>query len=64
MIVNSSRGGGSKDTWVLSDGRPEAVPASVDAERPTLPEMPAIPHSSWTGQEQQQQQARTERRGR
>ena len=22
MIVNSSRGGGSKDTWVLSDGRP------------------------------------------
>ena len=30
MIVNSSRGGGSKDTWVLSDGRPEAVPGSFD----------------------------------
>ena len=63
MIVNSSRGGGSKDTWVLSDGRPEAVPGSFDPSA-NLPEMPAIPHSSWTGQEQQQQQARTERRGR
>ncbi|MET0926026.1 MAG: circularly permuted type 2 ATP-grasp protein [Solirubrobacterales bacterium] len=63
MIVNSSRGGGSKDTWVLSDGRPEAVPGSFDPST-NLPEMPAIPHSSWTGQEQQQQQGRTERRGR
>ena len=37
MIVNSSRGGGSKDTWVLSEGGPEPVPSlrrgSADAAR-------------------------------
>jgi uncharacterized circularly permuted ATP-grasp superfamily protein len=57
MIVNSSRGGGSKDTWVLSEGGPEVVPTSGEGP-PTLPDMPALPHSTWTGQEQQQQQAR------
>jgi uncharacterized circularly permuted ATP-grasp superfamily protein len=56
MIVNSSRGGGSKDTWVLSAGGPEAVPAPAGSTGP-IPDMPEIPHSSWTGQEQQQQQA-------
>jgi uncharacterized circularly permuted ATP-grasp superfamily protein len=60
MIVNSSRGGGSKDTWVLSEGGPEAVPVFGPGEGGRiLPEMPAIPHSTWTGQEQQQQQARS-----
>jgi uncharacterized circularly permuted ATP-grasp superfamily protein len=56
MIVNSSRGGGSKDTWVLSEGGPEGVPvpATRGADLPAMP----IPHSTWTGQEQQQQQAR------
>jgi hypothetical protein len=44
MIVNSSRGGGSKDTWVLENGedhsdraapsRPESLPP--DAPRPAL----------------------------
>ncbi len=37
MIVNSSRGGGSKDTWVLSEGGPEAVPATGEGP-PTLPD--------------------------
>ena len=55
MIVNSSRGGGSKDTWVLSEGGPEAVPGTI-GRGGELPELPAIPHSTWTGQEQQQQQ--------
>jgi uncharacterized circularly permuted ATP-grasp superfamily protein len=59
MIVNSSRGGGSKDTWVLSEGGPEAVPSFGDSGGRALPEMPAIPHSTWTGQEQQQQQERS-----
>ncbi len=59
MIVNSSRGGGSKDTWVLSEGGPEAIPGSAD-RTPELPAMPAIPHSTWTGQEQQQQQQRAQ----
>jgi hypothetical protein len=54
MIVNSSRGGGSKDTWVLSEGGPEAVPQPAGSAS-QLPAMPEIPHSSWTGQEQQQQ---------
>jgi uncharacterized circularly permuted ATP-grasp superfamily protein len=55
MIVNSSRGGGSKDTWVLAsaDGGPQPVAAP---EPEALPRMPALEHSSWTGQEQQQQQ--------
>lgn len=58
MIVNSSRGGGSKDTWVLAsdgDGGPMPVPAP---EPDALPRMPALGHSHWSGQEQQQQQAR------
>lgn len=36
LIVNSSQGGGSKDTWVLSDGRvrlPEPRPAPEDGPR-------------------------------
>jgi uncharacterized circularly permuted ATP-grasp superfamily protein len=58
MIVNSSRGGGSKDTWVLYEGGVKGLPPS--AGRGTdLPAMPAIPHSTWTGQQQQQQQAAT-----
>jgi uncharacterized circularly permuted ATP-grasp superfamily protein len=57
MIVNSSRGGGSKDTWVLesSDGPPTGTSSIVVRD---LPEMPALGQSDWTGQEQQQQQAR------
>lgn len=59
MIVNSSRGGGSKDTWVLADSGPEAVPPPSGASR-DFPEMPALPHATWTGQAQQQQQARAD----
>lgn len=56
MIVNSSRGGGSKDTWVLEDGedRPPAPPISPEPPL-TLPDLRY--DSSWSGQEQQQQQA-------
>ena len=59
MIVNSSRGGGSKDTWVL---RPE--PGEITrtmravAEPPELPVMPALGTGAWTSQQQQQQQGK------
>jgi len=54
MIVNSSRGGGSKDTWVLEDG------GDTDRAEPTVPgplppTMPDLRYGGWSGQEQQQQ---------
>ena len=61
MIVNSSRGGGSKDTWVLEDdpegGRDESRegdPALHDIVPTTMPGLRY--GSEWTGQQQQQQQ--------
>ena len=59
MIVNSSQGGGSKDTWVL-----EAGPArqTTDFERVSAWEPPVLPGlrqgGEWSGQQQQQQQQR------
>ena len=55
MIVNSSRGGGSKDTWVLATADGDSRPARPSETRP-LPEMPTLEQGTWTGQEQQQQQ--------
>jgi uncharacterized circularly permuted ATP-grasp superfamily protein len=59
MIVNSSRGGGSKDTWVLEDDdTAERVGAGGFPVADTLP--PALPdlrYGEWSGQQQQQQQA-------
>jgi uncharacterized circularly permuted ATP-grasp superfamily protein len=60
MIVNSSAGGGSKDTWVLDDGddtveQPDA--ATLPTHRP--PRLPDIRYGGWHGQEQQQQQQST-----
>jgi uncharacterized circularly permuted ATP-grasp superfamily protein len=57
MIVNSSAGGGSKDTWVLDDGndtaeQPDA--ATLPTHRP--PRLPDVRYGGWHGQEQQQQQ--------
>jgi hypothetical protein len=55
MIVNSSRGGGSKDTWVLQDGddADQAGPTIADTTPPALPD---LRYGAWTGQQQQQQQ--------
>jgi hypothetical protein len=56
MIVNSSRGGGSKDTWVLADDDEN------ETSEPALPVGILAPGAarsaagSWTGQSQQQQQ--------
>jgi uncharacterized circularly permuted ATP-grasp superfamily protein len=56
MIVNSSQGGGSKDTWVLDDdsAAERADPGTLPAHRP--PRLPDVRYGGWHGQEQQQQQ--------
>jgi uncharacterized circularly permuted ATP-grasp superfamily protein len=57
MIVNSSRGGGSKDTWVLRP-EPGQITRTMEALPPVadLPVMPALGTGAWTNQQQQQQQ--------
>jgi uncharacterized circularly permuted ATP-grasp superfamily protein len=61
LIVNSSRGGGSKDTWVLEDGddADRAGPPIADTQPPALPD---LRYGAWSGQQQQQQQQQQERR--
>jgi uncharacterized circularly permuted ATP-grasp superfamily protein len=58
MIVNSSRGGGSKDTWVLEDGSDDD--RAGDGAQPQLnaPQtMPGLRYGDpWVDQQQQQQQ--------
>jgi uncharacterized circularly permuted ATP-grasp superfamily protein len=57
MIVNSSQGGGSKDTWVLEEEPPPAE-AGADPDRawapPPLPDLPR--QGRWSSQQQVQQQ--------
>lgn len=72
LVVNSSQGGGSKDTWVLGDPR-DPVPTSLDVEaefgatgEPMTESIPIIrpeehmqdqsPQDSRRGQDEQQQQ--------
>jgi uncharacterized circularly permuted ATP-grasp superfamily protein len=63
MIVNSSQGGGSKDTWVLDDGgAQDLAPGTLPARRP--PRLPDVRYGGWHHQSQQQQQQSGEgRRG-
>jgi uncharacterized circularly permuted ATP-grasp superfamily protein len=57
MIVNSSQGGGSKDTWVLDDGPAGLDTDAVPVARWTPPRMPGLSQSGeWSSQQQQQQQ--------
>ncbi|HYI36923.1 MAG TPA: circularly permuted type 2 ATP-grasp protein, partial [Thermoleophilaceae bacterium] len=57
MIVNSSQGGGSKDTWVLADELEEPPPGETfDPFDP--PTMPGLRQAGWHQQERQQQQGR------
>jgi uncharacterized circularly permuted ATP-grasp superfamily protein len=63
MIVNSSRGGGSKDTWVLEEdsgvGGVREGDTTLHDIVPTT--MPGLRYGGdWTGQQQQQQQRRAE----
>ncbi len=62
LIVNSSRGGGSKDTWVLAGGRlagaqePCPVPPDADSARSSARRRPGGRHQPTTHEQQQQQQ--------
>ena len=54
MIVNSSRGGGSKDTWVLEGA---AMPSESESPRPLRPSpLPGLRTGGWVEQQKQQQQ--------
>ena len=65
LVVNSSQGGGSKDTWVLDDSaqRPRPAPrvvprvSVVDADLPARREAPRTHDERMQQQERQQQQA-------
>jgi uncharacterized circularly permuted ATP-grasp superfamily protein len=59
MIVNSSRGGGSKDTWVLEDDSAPAGDGQATQSHELPPRLPDLRLGGWSGQEQQQQQARS-----
>ena len=58
MIVNSSQGGGSKDTWVLAGGPFPPSGGTGSAAHPPFepPTMPDLPQVGWSEQGQQQQQ--------
>jgi uncharacterized circularly permuted ATP-grasp superfamily protein len=65
LIVNSSRGGGSKDTWVLAGGRSQAPTVSVPAagvQGPPLDAGPAV-ETVGTRAEQQVQQQQQQQQG-
>ncbi|HYB23930.1 MAG TPA: circularly permuted type 2 ATP-grasp protein, partial [Solirubrobacteraceae bacterium] len=58
LIVNSSRGGGSKDTWVLEDGDElDRTGGGFPVPDTQPPALPGLSYGAWTGQQQQQQQA-------
>ena len=62
MIVNSSQGGGSKDTWVLEEDDGRGAPGASDTQlHEVVPtQMPGLRYGGdWQGQQQQQQQLRT-----
>lgn len=54
MIVNSSQGGGSKDTWVLDDDAvADLAPGTLPTQKP--PRLPDVRYGGWQSQSQQQQ---------
>jgi hypothetical protein len=58
LVVNSSRGGGSKDTWVLGDPPPDAAGRLGDPRRgtPARGRQPDVGPADAPPAEQQQQQ--------
>jgi uncharacterized circularly permuted ATP-grasp superfamily protein len=60
LVVNSSQGGGSKDTWVLADSARPVPPERVQVQRRHVPVDAGVPVDPGpaVAQAQQQQQAR------
>jgi uncharacterized circularly permuted ATP-grasp superfamily protein len=59
MIVNSSQGGGSNDTWVLEEEQPRGAMTDTQLHDIVPTTMPGLRYGSeWQGQQQQQQQLR------
>ncbi|MGN6607764.1 MAG: circularly permuted type 2 ATP-grasp protein, partial [Jatrophihabitans sp.] len=56
LVVNSSQGGGSKDTWVLSGARKPTPPPIKAAPPFAYAPLPAVDRSDDGGYQQQQQQ--------
>ena len=56
MIVNSSQGGGSKDTWVLAGDDANGERGDRRRTSSTRRRLPGLRQAGWRGQEQQQQQ--------
>ena len=56
MIVNSSRGGGSKDTWVLEDGEDRRPRRAADGPITPPPALPDLRYGRPGSAQQQQQQ--------
>ncbi|HVT65779.1 MAG TPA: circularly permuted type 2 ATP-grasp protein [Mycobacteriales bacterium] len=57
LVVNSSQGGGSKDTWVVSDGAAQVeAPAAAEVRSGTALNVPVPALGPRLGQAQQQQQ--------
>jgi uncharacterized circularly permuted ATP-grasp superfamily protein len=56
LIVNSSQGGGSKDTWVLGDSSASELVGAPPAAKHRPPRLPDVRYGGWHGQAQQQQQ--------
>jgi len=58
LIVNSSQGGGSKDTWVLESEEPTDAEGNRRGADWAPPRLPGLPTGGgdWSGQQQQQQQ--------
>ena len=61
MIVNSSQGGGSKDTWVLA-GDPRGGDGAGPEGEFAPPQLPGLRQAGWRDQQQQQQQQARGRR--
>ena len=65
LVVNSSQGGGSKDTWVLSDRRPagNAPSRPPDNREVVVMSAPTASHEDSMREQQQQQQQSSARGG-
>ncbi|MDT4934788.1 MAG: hypothetical protein QOK11_2680, partial [Pseudonocardiales bacterium] len=62
LVVNSSQGGGSKDTWVLAGERQRGIPPpaprdTTPSERNPMPALDAAENNEIQQQQQQQQQS-------